>query len=279
MLQKEASASLLYCKKYFHTNHLAISILKKRTAHCMNNNILRLYQIAQKQKRTIIGLMSGTSFDGLDIALCEFEGSGHETIFNLKHFITKEYTPAFKEQLKSVFAKASVSLEKVTLLNEYIGIYYAQLIKECLQEWEIPAAEVDIIASHGQTIFHSPKQLRAGKDPYANATLQIGDGDHIAVHTGIITISDFRQKHIAAGGEGAPLAAYGDFLLFSGTEENRILLNIGGIANFTFIPKDSNEKYFPATLARAIPCSTSLYNRCMQTAIMTKIPNSPRKEM
>ncbi|RYD73746.1 MAG: anhydro-N-acetylmuramic acid kinase, partial [Sphingobacteriales bacterium] len=90
-------------------------------------------------------------------------------------------------------------------------------------------------ASHGQTIYHAPMSLH-GKEKYGNGTLQIGDGDHIAVNTSIITISDFRQKHIAAGGEGAPLAAYGDYLLF--TEENTdvILLNIGGIANFSYLP-------------------------------------------
>ena len=211
----------------------------------MNPNITKLFEIACKPKRTIIGLMSGTSFDGLDIALCEFTGSGPGTQLNLKHFITKEYTPAFKEELKSIFAKSSVNLERVTLLNEYIGIYYAQLIGECLKEWKVAANTIDLIASHGQSIFHSPKHQRPDNpDPYGNATLQIGDGDHLAVHSGIITISDFRQKHIAAGGEGAPLAVYGDYLLLASTTENRILLNIGGIANFTWLPAGSTDNFF-----------------------------------
>ncbi|HYK77537.1 MAG TPA: anhydro-N-acetylmuramic acid kinase, partial [Daejeonella sp.] len=75
---------------------------------------------------------------------------------------------------------------------------------------------------------------------YPNGTLQIGDGDHIAVKTGIITLSDFRQKHLAAGGEGAPLAVYGDYLMFSKTGENRVMLNIGGISNFTYLPADAD---------------------------------------
>src|SRR5690606_244799 len=84
-------------------------------------------------------------------------------------------------------------------------------------------------------------RLRANSE-YPNSTMQIGDGDHIAVGTGIVTVSDFRQKHIAAGGEGAPLAIYGDFLLFSHSSENRLMLNIGGISNFTILPsKGSNE--------------------------------------
>jgi anhydro-N-acetylmuramic acid kinase len=96
------------------------------------------------------------------------------------------------------------------------------------------STEIDLIASHGQTIYHAPKSLHP-EDVFGPATLQIGDGDHIAVATGIITVSDFRQKHIAAGGEGAPLSLYGDYLLCAHETENRLLLNIGGIANFTLL--------------------------------------------
>jgi anhydro-N-acetylmuramic acid kinase len=201
----------------------------------MNQNIENLYKIAGKPVRTIIGLMSGTSFDGLDIALCSFSGSGVDTQVKVLHFTTKDYDAGFKEALKSVFAKRNADLERITLLNAYIGAYYAELILQCLNDWNIPIADVDAIASHGQTIFHAPKHTHPN-DKYSNATLQIGDADHIAVKTGIITLSDFRQKHIAAGGEGAPLALYGDYLLFGDPTENRIMLNVGGIANFTYLP-------------------------------------------
>ncbi len=133
-----------------------------------------------------------------------------------------------------------VDLEKVCLLNASVGKQHAQMINETLQKWNIKNEAVDIIASHGQTIYHAPKFLHK-KEGYENATLQIGDGDHIAVGTGIITLSDFRQKQIAAGGEGAPLAVYGDYLLFSMLDENRIMLNIGGIANFTFLNGELDE--------------------------------------
>jgi anhydro-N-acetylmuramic acid kinase len=127
----------------------------------------------------------------------------------------------------------------VTLLNAFIGSYYADLISLAFEEWKMDLSSVDLIASHGQTIFHAPKhQHQISGMP--NATLQIGDGDHIAMGTGIITLSDFRQKHIAAGGEGAPLAVYGDYLLFWNSSENRVMLNIGGIANLTFLPSDSS---------------------------------------
>ena len=209
----------------------------------MNSNIELLYKIASKPVRNIIGLMSGTSFDGLDIALCEFSGSGLDTLVKLKKFKGSKYKPEFREELKSVFAKRTADLEKVTLLNAFIGSYYAELVLEALDEWKISASEIDLIASHGQTIYHAPKHQRQA-DAYPNATLQIGDGDHLAMKTGIITFSDFRQKHVAAGAEGAPLAVYGDYLLFSNRDENRIMLNIGGISNFTFLPSNFSTDFF-----------------------------------
>ena len=209
----------------------------------MNPNIASLHAIANKPVRKIIGLMSGTSFDGLDIALCEFSGSGLETKVKLINFVSKGYLPAFKEDLKSVFAKRTVDLEKVTLLNAFIGDYYGGLLLESLNDWGISASDIDLIASHGQTIYHAPRRQRQ-EDAYSNATLQIGDGDHLAMRSGIITISDFRQKHVAAGCEGAPLSVYGDYLLFSNPDENRVMLNIGGISNFTFLPSTGSTDFF-----------------------------------
>lgn len=201
----------------------------------MNDNIKKLAAIAEKKERTIIGLMSGTSVDGLDIAVCKVSGSGSNTELIVTHFETADYTNEFRNNVASIFSKRTVDLEAVCLINSWIGKFHGQLINEALKKWNIHSTDIDVIASHGQTIYHAPKSLHKN-NAFGNATLQIGDGDHIAVTTGIITISDFRQKHIAAGGEGAPLAVYGDFLLFGKQGENRIMLNIGGIANFTYLP-------------------------------------------
>lgn len=203
----------------------------------MNKNIQSLYELSTKPSRIIVGLMSGTSFDGLDIALCRISGSGRKTKLELLAFETMSYENEFKEELKSIFSRRDADLEKVCLMNPCVAILHAKIINQCLEKWGYKKEDVDVIASHGQTIYHAPRNLHGLKD-YPNATLQIGDGDHIAVETGIITISDFRQKHIAAGGEGAPLAVYGDYLIFSKEGENRIMLNIGGIANFTFLSGD-----------------------------------------
>lgn len=203
----------------------------------MNKNLNKLCSISAKPTRLIIGLMSGTSLDGLDVALCRFTGSGPETRIELVQFETYSYETGFKEEIRSVFSKKTVDLEKLCLLNGWVAQQHAAIILGFLQKWKVSPDEVDLLASHGQTIYHAPK-LQHQKPGFGNATLQIGDGDQLAVSTGIITISDFRQKHIAAGGEGAPLAVYGDYFIFSKKGENRIMLNIGGIANFTYLPAD-----------------------------------------
>lgn len=201
----------------------------------MNPSIEKLYKISQKESRLILGLMSGTSLDGLDLALCQITGSGENTQFTILNFETIDFSPVFRDEIKSIFAKETVPFKQVCVLNAKIAITHASMINETLRKWRIASNEVDLIASHGQTVFHAPRSQESSSD-VPNSTLQIGDGDHIALLTNIITISDFRQKHVAAGGEGAPLVIYGDYLLFSDTKEDRILLNIGGIANFTFLP-------------------------------------------
>jgi len=207
----------------------------------MNKNISKLYNIAQKETRKILGLMSGTSLDGLDIALCAISGSGENTEVKILEFETISYSEDIKNEIRKVFAQRTIDFQHLALLNEWIGILHSGMINDCLKKWDISSSEVDLIASHGQTVLHAPKFLHQ-QEKFPNATLQIGDGDHIAVKTGIITLSDFRQKHVAAGGEGAPLAVYGDYLLFCKKGENRIMLNMGGIGNYTYLPASLNAE-------------------------------------
>ena len=201
----------------------------------MNAHIEQLYKIAQKPERRIIGLMSGTSLDGLDVALCRISGSGPDTLVVLEQFTTVAYTDDIKAEVRNIFAKDKIDFQHLVLLNAWIGRLHGRMVADCLTHWQINSTDVDLVASHGQTVFHAPKsQHQLAR--FDNATLQIGDGDHVAAETGIITLSDFRQKHVAHGGEGAPLAVYGDYFIFSSPDENRILLNMGGIANFTYLP-------------------------------------------
>ena len=208
--------------------------------------IQHLATIAQKDTRQIIGLMSGTSLDGLDVAWCSITGAGQAAKITLRAFHTEPYDEVFKSEIRRVFAKKAIDFQHLTLLNILIAERHAAIVTACLRQWDIAANDIDLIASHGQTVFHAPRVLH-GLPDYPNATLQIGDGDHIARRTGILTISDFRQKHVATGGEGAPLALYGDYFLFSDPSENRILLNIGGIANFTWLPASGDAAAVFAT--------------------------------
>ena len=207
----------------------------------MNSYVARLHSLADQPSRRIIGLMSGTSLDGLDVALCRLTGHGPGTRLELEQFRTVPYSDDTRARIRTVFAREQVSLEYLTLLNPWLGSLHAAAVLDCLREWQIAPSEVDLVASHGQTIYHAPRHQHQRPDFSINATLQLGDGDHVAVGTGIITLSDFRQKHVAAGGEGAPLAAYGDFLLLSSPNEERLLLNLGGIANFTYLPRTGGD--------------------------------------
>src|SRR5690606_10854071 len=153
----------------------------------------------------------------------------------LENFETVPYAESFRRQVREVFAKRMVDQQSLSQLNASIGILHGNLARQTFEKWEVDPSQIDAIASHGQTVYHAPRSFTDDADQ-PNSTLQLGDGDHVARQTGIITLSDFRQKHIAAGGEGAPLAAYGDYLLFARPGEDRVLLNIGGIANFTYLP-------------------------------------------
>ncbi len=228
----------------------------------MNILIQKLHNIAAKPKRTVLGMMSGTSLDGLDLALCDIQGHGKETTLEVLRFVTEPYDDIFREKIQRVFAKQLVQQADISGLHALIAARHGEMVKDALASWGLVAEDIDLLASHGQTIFHAPARDTQGL--YPNNTLQIGDGDHLAVATGIITLSDFRQKHVAAGGEGAPLVLYGDFLMFSETEEDRILLNMGGIANFTYLPSSQSIKKGKRPLATDTGPANTLLNQYAQ---------------
>ena len=203
----------------------------------MNPQLARLAAVAAQPSRRIIGLMSGTSLDGLDVALCRCTGYGASLQVQLEQFATVPYEAGFQQRLRAI-SQPTVQLEDVVVLNAEVARRHATLILQCLADWGLAPADVDVLASHGQTIWHAPRHQHARPDFAHHATLQIGDGDHLAQLTGILTLSDFRQKHVAAGYEGAPLAPFADELLFRKPGVNRLLLNLGGIANFTLLPAD-----------------------------------------
>ncbi len=202
----------------------------------MNKSLQKLYEIGRKSERMIVGLMSGTSLDGLDIALCRVKDSGLNTKVIVEHFETISYSEEYKNIIRKIFSNKDAALQDVCIIHKWLSDIHAKMVNDFLSKWNIPKEKIDLIASHGQTVFHAPGENFHHQK--INSTFQIVDGDTLAHLTGIITISDFRQKHIAAGGEGAPLALYGDYILFGNSDTDTILLNIGGIANLTFISSD-----------------------------------------
>ncbi len=233
----------------------------------MNSNIRHLADIDSKKEKRIIGLMSGTSLDGLDLALCHITGNGLNSHVDVEHFTTVPYPDEVKSKLRSVFSVKQVDLEQLCILNSWLGNYWGEVILQALESWEVTPERVDAVASPGQTVYHAPL-AKHGNPDMPDSTLQIGDGDHIAVTTGILTISDFRQKHTSAGGQGAPMAIYEDYLLFHSKKENRFMLNIGGIANFTFLPADEGFEHIVCT-------DTGPGNTLIDNAIQMFYPGRP----
>lgn len=187
------------------------------------------YELTQKQKKNVIGLMSGTSADGVDVALVEISDSGLTTDISLIAFETIPYTPEIRARIFDLFRVETARVDEICTMNFLLGKLFAESVLTVLEKVGIAPGQIDLIGSHGQTIHHMPTAT-------VPATLQIGEPAVIAHETGIPTIADFRVADVAAGGEGAPLIAYPDYLLFHHPTQTIGLLNIGGIANLTVLP-------------------------------------------
>lgn len=183
--------------------------------------------------RLAVGLMSGTSIDGIDAALVEINGSGHETEIELLDFITMPYSDKDREDIFRCMDLEHSDVALVCHLNFRLGCLFAQAVKEVCTQADVSLTEIDFIASHGQTVYHLPHKDGA----YERSTLQIGEPAVIAYETGVTVISNFRSMDMAAGGEGAPLVPYTDYLLYQRDQKGVALQNIGGIGNVTAIPK------------------------------------------
>mgnify|MGYP005832991635 CR=1 FL=1 len=198
-------------------------------------------KILQKNKKRAIGLMSGTSADGIDAVIIEIIGKGIFTKYKQIAFSTYPYPDRFKELLLKNSNVKSARLDMIARLNILIGVFFAQAAKKITRQAGLSLNDIDFIGSHGQTIGHFPvPQTLYNKK--IRTTLQIGHPSVIAKITGKITIGDFRIADIAVGGSGAPLVPLFDFLTFRSNSKNRLILNIGGISNITSLPKGCDIK-------------------------------------
>ena len=192
-----------------------------------------LFELLKKNKKFVIGLMSGTSVDGIDAAIVEITGDGLETEVDLIAFETFPFPSGVPQRILALCQPDTGRVDDICEMNFYIGHLFAEAVKHILQKSGMHASNIDLIGSHGQTIHHLPKDADTSRYP---STLQIGEPAVIAHETGIPTIADFRVADMAAGGQGAPLVSYPDYLLFHNSTRTVGLLNIGGIANLTVLP-------------------------------------------
>lgn len=185
-----------------------------------------------------IGLMSGTSLDGIDGVIVKLSDKG-----DFESLVESVYLPFSKNlqnELRYLSESNLIDKEKLCRYDFLLGELFANCVEKLLEKSGIDRSEIFCVGSHGLTVGHFP-QVKKVFGVNTAFTLQIGDGDIIAEKTGIVTVSDFRRKDMANGGEGAPLIPFIDRLLFYREDRNVCCLNIGGIANITVIPKDKNR--------------------------------------
>ena len=182
----------------------------------------------------VIGLMSGTSADGVDAALVDIRGAGHGLKLRLLAHRTFPYPAAFRVRLLE--AMTSGTVDDICHLNAALGEWFARAALRLLKSARVSPRKVALIGSHGQTLHHLPGLRRESGLGVVRSTLQLGEPAVIAERTGITTVAGFRTRDMAVGGEGAPLTPYLHHLLFQQASLARVVVNIGGISNLTYLP-------------------------------------------
>lgn len=176
-----------------------------------------------------IGLMSGTSLDGVDACLVEIKNRGPK--FSIKHFSYLPYSKELKNKLLNVASNKEITIQLVCSLNVELSKCYEEAIKTLLFESDTSASDIEFIAMHGQTVWHNPENL----DGYESSTLQLGDPSILANSFNCKVVSNFRSMDMAAGGSGAPLVPFANYVLYTNKKESIALQNIGGIGNVTYL--------------------------------------------
>lgn len=196
---------------------------------------------SKKDKMKVIGIMSGTSIDGVDAALCEIGGGGiGDFSVEMLKFHSEPYSRNLRTRILEVHNEKTATTEKLCRLNFRIGKTFARAAESVIEKAGLEPKDVDLIGSHGQTVAHLPLRSDVGVGATGvikmGSTLQIGEPAVIVESLQIPVVSNFRTRDIAAFGQGAPLVPYVDYLLFSDEDSNRAVVNLGGISNITYLP-------------------------------------------
>jgi anhydro-N-acetylmuramic acid kinase len=191
-----------------------------------------------ERTRLALGLMSGTSVDGIDVALVRIAASitDNAAHASLENFVTVPFPSAVRAEVLRIAEGERVSPGEISQLNFRLGRAFGEAALRACRKFRVNPRRLSVIGSHGQTVFHQGRPTRfLGEN--VSSTLQIGEPAVIAAITGVTTVGDFRPADMAVGGQGAPLVPFGDYLLYRDPRHGRAVLNIGGIANVTIIPK------------------------------------------
>ena len=187
----------------------------------------------ERDEHRLVGLMTGTSSDAVDAVLVRFRGLDLVTTHAIEAYRESTLEPVLRREILQVAAAETLAPERLIRLDHALGERYAAAVLELLAGAGRSPRDVDAIGMHGQTVRHVPRAAGAGQA----LTLQLGSAAVLAERTGIAVVSDFRSRDTAAGGEGAPLVPRVDWWLFASERESRVLLNLGGMANATYLPK------------------------------------------
>ncbi|MBO4888290.1 MAG: anhydro-N-acetylmuramic acid kinase [Firmicutes bacterium] len=194
-----------------------------------------LQDIVQKNEKLVVGLMSGTSADGVDAVLCRISGHGPGTKVRQLAFVSPAYSKDVHDRIIRIAKGDFGGAREICLMNFYLTEMFTEAVLSLCREAGISPSEIDLIGTHGQTIYHIPvPEDYLGKK--IRATLQIGEPSGLVERIGAVTVSDFRVRDMAAGGLGAPLVPYTEYILYSDPDRNVGLQNIGGIGNITVLP-------------------------------------------
>jgi anhydro-N-acetylmuramic acid kinase len=191
----------------------------------------------------IVGLISGTSADGIDAALCEISGAPPRLQARIVHAITHPYPDGFQQRIHNTCLPELSRVDDICQLNAELGEHFAQAVQHVIADAGRSPADVDLIGSHGQTVWHMVQP-----DGRVTSTLQLTEAAVIAERTAITTVCNFRPRDIAAGGQGAPLTSYADWVLLRHPDHWRAVQNLGGIGNVTFLPPLSDTTSDPLAL-------------------------------
>jgi len=182
----------------------------------------------------VVGLMSGTSGDGVDAVLADVRGSGHDLKVRPLAFVSTPYPPDLQQRILAASVRGTVA--EICRLNVVLGEWFAKAALRVIKQAGFEPGKIDVIGSHGQTIHHLPNAVDEPDVGAVRSTLQIGEPAVIAERTGITTVANFRPRDMAAGGQGAPLTPYAHYVLLRDRKRSRLVVNLGGIGNVTYLP-------------------------------------------